>query len=70
MELKCSPCADQAIADGLDLDGLPDAVLLAAVVQAFAVNGQQIAAPVMLPVCLDCRKKQLVTVSKNGLVTA
>lgn len=70
MELKCSPCTDQAITAAQDLDGLPDAVTLAPVIQVFAVNGQQIAAPVTLPVCLDCRKQQIVTVSKSGLVTA
>ena len=72
MNLKCCPCLDQAIAAGQDTDlaSLPDACTLAPVLQAFAAGGQQVMAAVPLPVCLACRKGMLVTVSKNGLVTA
>jgi hypothetical protein len=68
--LKCSPCTDQAITDGQEMEGVADAFTLAPVVQVFGVNGQQIAAPLALPVCPDCRKKQLATVSKSGLAIA
>jgi hypothetical protein len=72
---KCGPCLDKAITDGnLGLAGpaeVPDAVVLVTVVQQFPVGGgQQLAAPCLIGVCLDCRKQQLGTVSKTGLLTA
>jgi hypothetical protein len=72
MELKCAPCTDQLITDGRSYpeDELPDAVTMVPTVQTFNVGGQQIAAPVTLPVCFACREKQLGKVSKHGLVTA
>lgn len=71
MDLKCAPCTDQRIADGQpDATGIPDALTIVTVVQTFNAGGQQIAAPVMLPVCYACRQKQLGVVSKHGLVTA
>jgi hypothetical protein len=75
MELSCAPCTDKAITDGHEPDSeeaarVPDAVTMVPTVQTFNVGGQQIAAPVALPVCYACRQKQLGTVSKRGLVTA
>ncbi len=71
MDLKCSPCLDQRITDGGDVAGVvPDAVTIVPLLQSFAVNGQQVVAPVPVPVCMDCRRKQLGTVSRTGLVTA
>lgn len=72
MNLKCAPCTDQLITDGRSYPEheLPDAVTMVPTVQAFNVGGQQIAAPVPLPVCFACRSKQLGTMSKRGLVTA
>ena len=75
MTLKCCPCLDQAIADGHSADSeeaayVPVAATLVTVMQPFTVGGQQIAAPVTMPVCYACRKKQLAPVSKSGLVTA
>jgi hypothetical protein len=73
MELKCCPCTDQLIADGGSYPetDLPDACTIVPLVQTFDIGGgQQIAAPVALPVCFDCREKQLGKVSKQGLVTA
>jgi hypothetical protein len=70
MDLKCAPCTDRLIADGgSDTDLLPPAVTIVTVLQTFAANGQQIAGPVMMPVCIACRQKQIGTVSKTGLVT-
>ena len=70
---KCSPCLDAAItgSEPGGLESVPDAVVLVTVVQAFPVpGGQQVAAPVLMAVCLPCRKQQLGTVSKKGLLTA
>ena len=70
MNLKCQPCLDQAIVAGQDTEGVPEAATLAPALQTFTAGGQQVAAPLVLPVCVECRKKALVTVSKSGLVTA
>jgi hypothetical protein len=70
---KCAPCFDRAITDGdPDPEGsAPDAVVLVTVVQQFpAGGGQQVAAPCLIGVCTACRKAQLGTVSRSGLVTA
>lgn len=70
---KCAPCLDQAIlaaGEAALLNSVPDAVVLVTVIQPFNVPGQQIAAPALMPVCLSCRKAQLGTVSKKGLITA
>ncbi len=70
--LKCAPCTDELITAGGSYPetDLPDAVTLAPLVQTFNVGGQQIAAPLALPVCFGCREKQLGKVSRPGLVTA
>ena len=70
MELMCCPCTDQNITDGGDPDDIPAAITLAPVMQAFAMGGQQVVGVVPMPVCYDCRTKQLAPVSKTGLVTA
>lgn len=69
MNLKCALCTDRAITAGATApDSLPDAITLAPVVQEFSIGGQQIAAPLMVPVCYGCREQQLGRVSKTGLV--
>ena len=69
--LKCCQCTDDLITGGgTDEASVPDAVTLAPLVQTFTIGGQQIAAPLMVPVCFGCREKQLGRVSKTGLVTA
>jgi len=70
--LKCAPCTDQHILDdrGTSPDTVPDAFTITTVMQTFAAGGQQIAAPVQLPVCYPCRKRLLGTVSKAGLAVA
>ena len=71
MDLKCAPCTDKHITDGgQDADGVADAVTIVTVLQTFVAGGQQIAAPVSMPVCYDCRQQQVGKVSKHGLVTA
>lgn len=71
MTLKCAPCTDQAISDGQpDQTDIPDAVTIVPIVQTFTVGGQQIAAPVQIPVCYPCRKQQLGAVSRSGLAVA
>lgn len=72
MDLKCSPCLDARLSgpDGGDAVPVPDAVTIVPLLQSFAVNGQQIVAPVPVPVCTECRRKQLGAVSRSGLVTA
>lgn len=73
MNLKCSPCTDQAITDGKPAElaaELPDAVTIVPTLQTFVAGGQQIAAPIAMPVCYACRQQQLGKVSKQGLVTA
>lgn len=73
MNLKCAPCTDALITSGRscpeDAD-LPDAVTIAPTMQTFSVGGQQVAAPIGLPVCFTCREKMLGKVSKTGLLTA
>ena len=73
-ELKCAFCADPAIRDGLTLSHIPNAVTFAAHMQTFSIPSpqgmQEVMAPVSLPVCYDCRHKQLAPLSKTGLVTA
>ena len=67
--LKCCPCTDQAITGNTDTDAIPDAVTIAPVLQTIPAGGQQVGGIVPMPVCLDCRKKQLGVASKAGLVT-
>jgi hypothetical protein len=70
--LKCCPCTDELITSGgtYPETDLPDAVTMAPLLQTFNAGGQQIMAPLALPVCFACREKQLGKVSRNGLVTA
>lgn len=68
--LKCCPHTDEAITNGTPVDDVPAAVTMAPSVQTFTVNGQQIAAPVVLPVCAGCRQRQLGPASKTGLMVA
>jgi hypothetical protein len=70
VNLKCAPCTDEAVIKGdrTAYADIPDAWTLAPVVQTFNMGGQQIAAPLALPVCVACREKQLGKVSKNGLI--
>lgn len=69
--LKCVLCTDALITSGRsypeDAD-LPDAVTMAPLLQTFSMGGQQVTAPVTLPVCFGCREEQLGKVSKNGLI--
>lgn len=68
---KCAPHLDQAIMDGqpFDLAAIPDAVVLVTVLNQFPIaGGQQVSAPCLLGVCLECRKQQMGTVSKAGLL--
>lgn len=68
--LKCCPCTDNAIAEDTPIGDVAAAVTLAPSMQTFTMQGQQITAPCTIPVCLDCRKRQLGFVSKAGLITA
>ena len=71
MDLKCAPCTDKHVTDGRDdRDEIPAAITIVTVLQTFVAGGQQIAAPVPMPVCYDCRQQQVGKVSKHGLVTA
>lgn len=70
MSVKCSPCTDAAIAEGVTADDVPTADIIITVMQTFTMGGQQMAAPVTMGVCFNCRKDQLGIVSKTGLVTA
>ena len=75
MDLNCAPCTDKAITDGHgphseEAAKVPAAVTIVTVLQTFVAGGQQIAAPVPMPVCYDCRQQQVGKVSKHGLVTA
>jgi hypothetical protein len=71
MTLKCCPCTDKAITDGQpDQADVANAVTIVTVMQSFNAGGQQMAAPVTMPVCYACRQQQLGKVSKHGLVTA
>lgn len=70
---RCAPCLDKAITGRgpVDLDAIPDAVVLVTLVQQFNLGGGQgMAAPCLAAVCLACRAQQLGAVSKAGLVTA
>ena len=67
---KCTSCLDGAITKGepFDIEEIADAVVLIALVQTFSLGGgQQLVAPCLAAVCLNCRKKQLGTISKTGL---
>jgi hypothetical protein len=63
--LKCCPCTDTAITNNTPV---PVAVTMAPSLQMFTINGQQVQAPCVIPVCADCRKLQLGIVSKTGLI--
>jgi hypothetical protein len=66
---RCASCLDKALSDGTSPDLVPDAEVLVTVVQMFPVpGGQQIAAPVQMGVCAGCRRNQLGTASKTGLL--
>lgn len=74
---KCAPCLDKHLTGRfsdevpVNLNLVPDAVVLTTMLQQFSVpGGQSIMAPCLVPVCLACRKAQLGTVSKKGLITA
>ena len=70
--LKCLPCTDDLIASGRSYPEdaeLPAADTMAPLVQTFTAAGQQIMAPLMVPVCFTCRRKQLAPLSKTGLIT-
>ena len=66
---KCVLHTDKMIVAGGDPDpaGLPDAVTWAPVMQKFTFEGQPVVAPVVLPVCYDCRSAQVASVSRSGL---
>ena len=49
---------------------MPVAITMAPSIQTFTANGQTIMAPVVLPVCIDCRKRQMGVVSKTGLMVS
>ena len=68
--LKCCPCLDNAILNDTPAEDVPAAVTMAPSVQTFTMPGQQIMAPIVLPVCVDCRKRQMGITSKTGLVVA
>ena len=68
--LRCCPCTDNAIINDTPLDDVPAAFTMAPSVQTFTANGQTIMAPVVLPVCIDCRKRQMGVVSKTGLMVS
>jgi hypothetical protein len=70
--VKCVICADEKIRESggqLDFDAsdLPDAVVTAPAVQQFTAGGQPMWVPVVIEVCLPCRKSQLGLVSRTGL---
>lgn len=69
-DLNCCPCTDDAIINSTPIKDVPAAVTMAPSAQMFTINGQQIMAPVVLPVCAPCRKNQLGIASKTGLVVA
>ena len=68
--MKCCPCLDNAIINDTPVADVPEAVTMAPSIQTFTANGQTIMAPVVLPVCIDCRKRQMGMVSKTGLAVA
>ena len=65
--LACCPCTDIAISKDTPIEDVPVAFTMAPSVQAFTVGGQDVMAPVVIPVCVDCRRKQLGVTSKTGL---
>lgn len=68
--LRCCPCTDKAIADGTPLEDVPEAFTMAPSMQVFTMGAQQVSAPCTIPVCADCRKRQMGAVSKTGLTVA
>ena len=68
--LRCCPCTDRAIRDDTPLEDVPGAFTMAPSMQTFTMGGQQLNAPCTIPVCADCRKRQMGTVSKTGLTVA
>lgn len=68
--LKCCPCLDNLLTGAKNAGKVADAVTMAPSVQQFTINGQQVAMPVVLPVCEACRRRQLGIASKNGLFVA
>jgi hypothetical protein len=68
--LLCCPCTDNAIIKGTPLADVPPAVTMAPSLQTFSMGPEQVHAPCVLPVCVDCRTRQLGVTSKTGLVVA
>ena len=58
------------ITDGTGTEDVPAAFTMAPILQTFTVQGRDVAAPCVVPVCLDCRKRQMGVVSKTGLAVA
>ena len=65
--LRCCPCLDKAIKDGTDPEDVAAAITMAPSMQTFTMGGQQLNAPCTIPVCVDCRKRQMGAVSRTGL---
>jgi hypothetical protein len=66
--LRCCPCTDKAITDDTPIEDVAAAVTMAPSIQTFTVGGQEVRAPCTIPVCVDCRKRQMGIVSKTGLI--
>ena len=67
--LKCCPCTDNSLTKGKPgLDDIPPAFTMAPSVQTFTIGGNDVMAPCVIPLCVDCRRKQLGVVSKTGLI--
>ena len=67
--LKCCPCTDNSLTKGKpELDDIPPAFTMAPSVQTFTIQGNDVMAPCVIPLCVDCRRKQLGVVSKTGLI--
>jgi hypothetical protein len=66
--LRCCPCTDNAITNDTAIEDVPPAITMAPSIQTFTIGGQEVRAPVTIPVCLDCRKRQMGIVSKTGLI--
>ena len=68
--LLCCPCTDNAINHGTPIEDVPPAVTMAPSLQMFKMNGETVHAPCVLPVCVECRARQMGVTSKTGLVVA
>ena len=68
--MKCCICIDRLLMASDSIETAADAITYAPVPQVLQVDGSVVGGVVAVPVCGDCRKRQLGVKSKTGLIAA